>query len=156
MSRIASMLLVACAAASSFATASASDAGVRDLAREASNRRLVVDFYDTFFNQHQVHKAAAVVAEDYVQHNPDVPDGKAPFVDYFAGFFAENPGSRARIMRSATDGDLVYLHVHSTNGAEDRGQAVIDIFRVENGRLVEHWDVIQDVLEDAANDNSMF
>ena len=128
----------------------------RDLSREEANRTLVIDFYEAFFNQHRVHEAAAVIDPDYVQHNPDVPDGKAPFVDYFEGFFRENPGSRARIVRSATDGDLVYLHVHSTNGADDRGQAVIDIFRVHDGRIVEHWDVIQDVPAEAANDNTMF
>ncbi|AYR21659.1 nuclear transport factor 2 family protein [Alcaligenes faecalis] len=96
------------------------------------------------------------VAQDYIQHNPEVPDGKAPFVGYFSGYFKENPQSRARIVRSATDGDLVYLHVHSTNGKADRGQAVIDIFRVQDGKLVEHWDVIQAVPEQAANSNTMF
>ena len=101
-------------------------------------------------------EAARVVADDYTQHNPDVPDGKAPFVGYFSGFFKENPQSRARIVRSATDGDLVYLHVHSTNGPEDRGQAVVDIFRVDDGVIVEHWDVIQDVPAESANDNTMF
>ena len=90
------------------------------------------------------------------QHNPEVPDGKAPFVGYFGGYFKENPESRARIVRSAADGDLVYLHVHSTNGKADRGQAVIDIFRVQDGKIVEHWDVIQAVPEQAANSNTMF
>ncbi|WP_253193914.1 hypothetical protein [Gordonia sp. i37] len=56
----------------------------------------------------------------------------------------------------ATDGDLVYLHVHSVNGPGDRGQAVVDIFRVADGKIVEHWDVIQDVPSSAANPNSMF
>lgn len=128
----------------------------RDLAAEEANRALVMAFYEQFFNAHEVEQAARVVAEDYKQHNPDVPDGKAPFVGYFSGFFKENPASRARVVRSATDGDLVYLHVHSTVSPEDRGQAVIDIFRVENGMIVEHWDVIQDVPAEAANDNTMF
>jgi predicted SnoaL-like aldol condensation-catalyzing enzyme len=128
----------------------------RDLAAEEANRALVVEFYDQFFNAHEVEQAARVVAEDYIQHNPDVPDGKAPFVGYFAGFFKENPEARARIVRSATADDLVYLHVHSTTGPNDRGQAVIDIFRVDNGMIVEHWDVIQDVPAEAANDNTMF
>lgn len=59
-------------------------------------------------------------------------------------------------MRSAADGDLVWLHVHSTNGEADRGRAVIDIFRVEDGKIVEHWDVIQGVPAESANDNTMF
>ncbi|MGP9500052.1 nuclear transport factor 2 family protein [Halomonas sp. AOP43-D1-4] len=90
------------------------------------------------------------------KREPEVPDGKAPFVDYFAGYFRENPDYQSKIVRSATDGDLVWLHVHSTNGDEDLGEAVVDIFRVENEMIVEHWDVIQSVPEEAANDNTMF
>lgn len=137
-------------------TAFAASPASRDLAAEEANRALVIEFYDQFFNKHQVEQAGRVVAEDYIQHNPDVPDGKAPFVGYFAGFFKENPESRARIVRSATADDLVYLHVHSTTGPKDRGQAVIDIFRVKDGLIVEHWDILQDVPAEAANDNTMF
>ena len=127
----------------------------RDLAAEEANRALVVEFYDQFFNEHNI-AASDVIAEDYIQHNPNVPDGKAPLVSFFSGYFAENPESRARIVRSATDGDLVWLHVQSTNGEEDLGEAVVDIFRVEDGMIVEHWDVIQTVPSEAANSNTMF
>lgn len=127
----------------------------RDLAREEANRDLVVEFYDRLFNGHDM-SAADIVAEDYIQHNPHVPDGKAPFVGYFSDFFQQNPDSRARIVRSAANGDLVYLHIHATNGAEDRGAAVVDIFRVDDGMIVEHWDVMQPVPEEAANENTMF
>lgn len=129
---------------------------VRNLEQEEANRILVVDFYNAFFNEHKVEEAARVVADGYKQHNPDVPDGKQPFVSYFTGFFKDNPQSRARIVRSAVDGDLVWVHVHSTNDPNDRGQAVLDIFRVESGKIVEHWDVIQPVPQAAANDNGMF
>lgn len=128
----------------------------RNLAQEEANRALVLAFYDGFFNQHQVDTAAAVVTEDYIQHNPFVPNGKAAFVEYFRGYFKEFPDSRARVIRSATDGDLVYLHVHSTSGPGHRGEAVIDIFRVVNGRIVEHWDVVQEVPAQAVNPNTMF
>ncbi|WP_412073245.1 nuclear transport factor 2 family protein [Tritonibacter mobilis] len=127
----------------------------RDLATEEANRALVVEFYDQFFNEHNI-AASDVIAEDYIQHNPNVPDGKAPLVSFFSGYFAENPESRARIVRSAADGDLVWLHVQSTNGEEDLGEAVVDIFRVEDGMIVEHWDVIQTVPLEAANSNTMF
>ncbi|WP_462380980.1 nuclear transport factor 2 family protein [Pseudomonas sp. Marseille-QA0892] len=139
-------------ATSAFATSPAP----RDLAAEEANRALVIEFYEQFFNKHEVELAARVVADDYIQHNPDVPDGKAPFVGFYTGFFKEHPESRARIVRSATSDDLVYLHVHSVNGPDDRGEAVIDIFRVDNGMIVEHWDVIQAVPAEAANDNTMF
>ncbi|MCZ4268099.1 nuclear transport factor 2 family protein [Rhodobacteraceae bacterium G21628-S1] len=127
----------------------------RGLAAEEANRALVVEFYDQFFNEHNI-AASDVIAEDYIQHNPNVPDGKAPLVSFFSGYFAENPKSRARIVRSAADGDLVWLHVQSTNGEEDLGEAVVDIFRVEDGMIVEHWDVIQPVPSEAANSNTMF
>lgn len=135
---------------------SADTGAERNVGVEEKNRALVVDFYDRFFNKHEVNEAAEVVVDDYIQHNPYVPDGKAPFVGYFKGFFKDNPESRARIIRSATAGDLVYLHVHSTNHEGDRGRAVVDIFRVADGKIVEHWDVIQGVPETSANANTMF
>ncbi|GKS84397.1 nuclear transport factor 2 family protein [Acidovorax sp. SUPP1855] len=138
------------------AVSSTAFAQSRDIATEEANRKLVLAFYDQFFNRHDTVTAAKVVADGYRQHNPEVPDGKAPFVGYFTELFKSNPQSKARILRSATDGDLVYLHVHSTNGAGDRGQAVVDIFRVKDGKIVEHWDVIQNVPETTANQNTMF
>lgn len=128
----------------------------RNLATEKANLKLVVQFYEQFFNRHEVAKAAEIVSEDYKQHNPEVPDGKKPFVNYFSQFFKETPQSKARIVRTASSGDLVWLQVHSTNTPSDRGQAVLDIFRVKNGKIVEHWDIIQDVPAQSANENSMF
>ncbi|PSJ22607.1 hypothetical protein CVH10_05840 [Halomonas sp. ND22Bw] len=128
----------------------------RDVEAEEANRALVTEFYNQFFNEHETVESASVIAEDYIQHNPGVPDGKAPFVDYFAGYFQDNPDYQSEIVRSAADGDLVWLHVHSTNGEEDLGEAVVDIFRVEDGMIVEHWDVIQPVPEESANENTMF
>ncbi|WP_369834510.1 nuclear transport factor 2 family protein [Cronobacter dublinensis] len=136
-------------------TANGAVASARQSDVEEANRQRVITFYDRFFNQHDT-AAADVVADDYRQHNPEVPDGKAPFVNYFSGFFRDNPQSRAKVIRSAADGDLVWLQVHSTNGSHDRGQAVLDIFRVKDGKIVEHWDIIQDVPEKAANANTMF
>ncbi|WP_321875509.1 nuclear transport factor 2 family protein [Burkholderia cenocepacia] len=142
--------------AASSAAALAAGPATRDLAAEEANRQLVLTFYDRFFNRHEAVEAAAVVADDYKQHNPHVPDGKQPFVSYFVGAFQKNPASRARIVRSAADGDLVYLHVHATERPGDRGEAVVDIFRVKDGKTVEHWDVIQPVPETSANRNTMF
>ncbi|MDI7491794.1 nuclear transport factor 2 family protein [Cronobacter dublinensis] len=141
--------------AASLLTANGAVASARQSDVEEANRQRVITFYDRFFNQHDT-AAADVLADDYRQHNPEVPDGKAPFVNYFSGFFRDNPQSRAKVIRSAADGDLVWLQVHSTNGSHDRGQAVLDIFRVEDGKIVEHWDIIQDVPEKAANANTMF
>lgn len=124
--------------------------------QQEKNRQLVINFYNDFFNRHEVDKAARVVAEDYRQHNPQVPDGKRPFVEGFRDYFRQNPNARARIVRSAVDGDRVWLHVHSTERDGDRGEAVVDIFRVRDGKIVEHWDVIQAVPDKAQNANTMF
>ncbi len=149
-----SLLLVA---APVLAQSAPAPAITRDMAQEEANLQLVLDFYEGFFNRHETVDAAQNVAENYIQHNPEVPDGKAPFVNYFTGFFKANPQSRARIIRSAVSGDLVWLHVHATNGAaDDRGQAVIDIFRVQDGKIVEHWDIIQSVPGTSENTNTMF
>lgn len=132
-------------------------APARDLQAEEANRTLVLEFYDRVFTRHETEQAAEVLADDYRQHNPRVPNGKDAFVNYFTGFFKENPKARNRVVRSATDGELVWLHVHSTSGKEnDRGRAIVDIFRVNDGKIVEHWDVIQPVPEHSANGNSMF
>ena len=128
----------------------------RDLADEEANRQLVVEFYDRFFNKHETAEAAKVVAEDYIQHNPNVPDGKKPFVSFFTGYFHHNPNAQAKIVRSVAAGDLVWLHVNATDGSGKPGVAVVDIFRVEDGMIVEHWDVIQSVPEQSANKNTMF
>ena len=138
------------------ATAAIAQQAQRNLAQEEANRQLVVEFYHQNFNQHQVDQATKVMADDYIQHNPLVPNGKAPFVSFFKGFFAKNPNAKSKIVRTAADGDLVWLNIHATNGENDRGQAIIDVFRVKDGKIVEHWDVIQDVPEKAANHNTMF
>ncbi|WHO75715.1 nuclear transport factor 2 family protein [Rhizobium sp. BT03] len=147
--------LFALAIVAGMAMPSGAFAAARDVKVEEANRKLVVEFYDRFFNKHDI-AAASVVADEYRQHNPEVPDGKKPFVSFFTGFFKDNAQSKAEIVRSSADGDLVWLHVHATNGTGDRGQAIVDIFRVKNGKIVEHWDVIQAVPKDAANKNTMF
>ena len=121
------------------------------------NKKIVADFYEGVFLKHQVQSYAdRYIGAEYIQHNPDVPDGKAPFVSFFTQYFKDNPQAQSVIKRAAAEGDLVFLHVHSTQNAQDRGTAVVDIFRVENGKIVEHWDVQQAVPEPGANSNTMF
>lgn len=124
---------------------------------EAENARIVVAFYDLAFNQHRPTEAARLyIGDRYIQHNPLVPNGAEPFYAYFEGFFRDNPQSRATIHRVIADGDLVALHVHSQETPDDPGRAIVDIFRVENGKIVEHFDVIQAVPATTANGNTMF
>ena len=92
----------------------------------------------------------------YIQHNPTAPDGIEGF-KAFLGFLREKfPDSRSEIKRALADGDYVILHVHSVREKGARGRAIVDIFRLENGKIVEHWDVAQEIPEKAANTNGMF
>lgn len=124
---------------------------------EKSNKAIVEEFYDLAFNKHKPDEAMKLyVGDRYIQHNPFVADGKKPFIEYFSGFFPKNPDSSATTKRVIAEGNLVVLHVHSMLNKKDRGRAVIDIFRLENGKIVEHWDVAQPIPEKSANENTMF
>ncbi|MEA3127937.1 MAG: hypothetical protein QOD67_4956 [Caballeronia sp.] len=156
LSATALLALVASHPASAEDSAMPPQTATRNLAQEESNRALVVRFYNTVFNRHDLGNAGTVLAPNYIQHNPHVPSGSVPFIRFFTEHFKANPETRSTIVRSAADGDLVFLHVHSTSNPQDRGSAIVDIFRVDQGKIAEHWDVIQLVPEHAANDNTMF
>ena len=121
-----------------------------------ANKKIVVDFYEKGLNQKDYDAAAKHFGPRYVQHNPGAANGPEGF-KRLVGFLKEKfPNSRNEIKRVVAEGDLVVLHVHSKRSPEERGRAIVDIFKVENGKIVEHWDVIQDVPEKSANDNTMF
>lgn len=148
-------LLSACSQNPSTAKTAVSTVSSADQAAE--NKKIVIDFYEGVFQKHQVAVYAdRYIGNQYIQHNPHVPDGKAPFVNYFTQHFKDNPQAKSVIKRAAAEGDLVYLHVHSKESTNDRGTAIVDIFRVEHGKIVAHWDVQQDIPPDSANSNTMF
>ena len=121
----------------------------------AANKKLVVDFYRTVFIEKRVVEGfERYVAPEYVQHNPLLATGREPTVKFLATRTTRE--SVTDIKRVVAEGDLVVLHVHSRTSLSDRGRAVIDIFRVTDGKIVEHWDVIQAVPEKSANSNTMF
>lgn len=121
-----------------------------------ANKKVVVDFYDKGLNQKDYEAAAKHFGPRYIQHNPTARDGTEGFKGLVAFLKEKFPNSRSEIKRVIAEGDLVVLHVHSVREPGQRGRAIVDIFRLEDGKIVEHWDVIQDVPETAANTNTMF
>ncbi len=124
---------------------------------QSDAKRIVLDFFDLAFVQREPGQAARrYLGSGYTQHNPTAPDGAAVFPDLIGGLFAQAPDASFHLERTVAEGDLVVLHYNLKLHAADPGQAVVDIFRVADGQIVEHWDVMQPVPAESANTNGMF
>jgi predicted SnoaL-like aldol condensation-catalyzing enzyme len=125
-------------------------------AQEEANKKVVLDFYDKALNQKDFDAAAKHFGPRYIQHNPLAADGIEGFRKFIEFRREKFPNAKSEIKRTLADGDMVILHVHSIREPGERGVAIVDIFRLEGGKIIEHWDVIQPISEKAANDNTMF
>ena len=127
-----------------------------DASQMDANKKVVVEFYDAAINQKNFEAASKFLGPRYTQHNPRAADGPEG-LKAFLGFLREKfPDYHSEIKRVFADGDYVILHVHNVPTAGSRGNAIIDIFKLENGKIVEHWDVRQEIPELSANSNTMF
>lgn len=121
-----------------------------------ANKKAVVEFYIKAINEKNFEAARPYMGDKYIQHNPaaaDGPEGLRAFLAFLKGKF---PNAKSEIKRVFAEGDYVILHVHAVREPGTRGNAIVDIFRLENGKIVEHWDVIQPIPEKAMNANGMF
>ncbi len=122
-----------------------------------SNKAVVRDFYDLAFNRRQPAEAVGRhVGNYYRQHNPGAADGPEAFVEFVSAFTDAHPGLNVEFRRLVAENDLVAVHSRLVREPNDRGLAVIDLFRLQDGKVVEHWDAIQEVPETAANANTVF
>ncbi|MGB6976195.1 MAG: ester cyclase [Gammaproteobacteria bacterium] len=120
------------------------------------NKQNVIDFYDKAINQKNFEAASKYLGTRYIQHNPTVADGPEG-LKKFIQFLRDNyPNSHSEIKRVFADGNYVILQVHSIREPNTRGRAIFDLFKLENGKIIEHWDVVQDIPEKSANSNGMF
>ena len=138
------------------ALAFAPAARAADAAQMEQNKKTVAALYDAVLNKKDFEEASKYLGPRYTQHNPnaaDGPEGLKGFVNFLKEKF---PNNKSEIKRIFADGDYVIVHVHAVREPGTRGNAIIDIFKLENGKVVEHWDVVQPIPEKAANNNGMF
>jgi predicted SnoaL-like aldol condensation-catalyzing enzyme len=123
---------------------------------EEKNLARVLDMYREVIIAMNPDKVEEYLSPDYIQHSALAEPGLEPLKAFLAKVRKESPDAKQTIHRSFADGDHVIVHVHVERWPGDPGLAVVDIYRCEDGEIVEHWDVIQDVPENPVNPIGMF
>ncbi|MEV5569666.1 nuclear transport factor 2 family protein [Spirillospora sp. NPDC052269] len=113
--------------------------------------QLIRDYIEQVWNQGRTDLADRFLAEDLIQHNPNLPDGRKPLVDLIDGMRGQLPEARFEIRRLAGEGDLVFTHSLFTAQPGHQGIAVVDVFRIADGKIAEHWDLREDVPDTTAS-----
>ena len=124
--------------------------------QEQANLDAVLAFYEKGINEKDADAALKYVGDQYIQHNPHAQDGREGFKNFIAFLTKKYPKSHSEIKASFVDGNNVILHVHAVRKPGTRGNAIMDIFRLKDGKIVEHWDVNQPIPETMPHNNTMF
>ena len=124
--------------------------------RTEGNKQAVLAFYKAGLNQKDYATASRYFGPSYVQHNPTAADGKEGFAKSIERLRANYPDSRNKIRQVFADSDFVILHVLEKLHPDDRGNGIVDVFRLEDGKIVERWDLKQSIPDHPANQNGMF
>jgi predicted SnoaL-like aldol condensation-catalyzing enzyme len=127
-----------------------------DASQMEANKKAVLAFYDKAINQKDFEAAKEYLGPKYTQHNPGAADGPEGLKGFIGFLKAKFPNYHSEFKRVLADGDFVIVHVHNVPNPGERGRAIMDIFRLEHGKIVEHWDVAQAIPEKSANTNTMF
>lgn len=144
------------AAATEGPGSSGSAAPAVSAAQLAANKQAVLAFYDAGLNRKDFNAARQYLGDKYIQHNPNAPDGVEGFAKFLDFLRKNQPDSHSDIVRAFADGDFVILHVRKVPHPGDLPIAIVDIFRLEQGKIVEHWDVSQQTPAKTVSGNSMF
>ena len=121
-----------------------------------ANKQNAIDFYRTAYLGDPVAAVEKYVGAEYIQHNPLVGDGKQPFIDYFEKMARDYPGKSIEFVRAVAEGELVALHTHQTWPGNEE-YVTMDFFRFDDhGKIVEHWDAIQEIPGESMHGNTMY
>lgn len=122
----------------------------------AGDKGIAVNYVTALMQDHDLGAIADYVSQSLYQHDPTLANGSAALEQSYSALFAQYPSFSVQIAQVVAEGDLVFVHAHLKDAPSDLGQAVFYVFRVRDGKIVEQWDVVQNVPATSANDNTMF
>jgi predicted SnoaL-like aldol condensation-catalyzing enzyme len=131
-------------------------AATSETRQEQKNKQIAINFYNAALNEKNWEKAKSYIGDRYTQHSIYMADGPGSLQKLVAMLKNDFPNNRGEIKRAFADGDIVALHVHVKRTADALGWSVIELLRLKNNKVVEHWDMFQNVPDKSLNNNTMF